>query len=157
MLIAYYSHSGNTRAVANQLHEMVGGDIVELQTVTAYPDSYEEATKQAKDELRSGFMPPLKTKIKDIASHEVVFVGSPNWWGTFAAPVKTFLSEYDLSGKTIIPFITHAGSGLGHGVEDIVKLCPRSIVLDGLAIWGREAENSREALTAWLRGLEMLG
>ena len=153
VLIIYYSRSGNTREIANQIHERVGGDIIELQTVEPYPDEYEEVTKQAKQELNSGFKPALKTKVEKIGSYDVIFVGSPNWWGTIAAPVKTFLSEYDLSGKTIVPFITHGGSGLGRSVTDIATLCPNSTILDGLAVWGKNAKTAQNDVSAWVRRL----
>jgi flavodoxin len=155
VLIIYYSRSGNTREIANQIHERVGGDIIELQTVEPYPDEYDAVTKQAKQELNSGYKPALKTKVESVGSYDVIFVGSPNWWGTIAAPVKTFLSEYDLSGKTIVPFITHGGSGLGRSVTDISKLCPKSSVLDGLAVWGRDAKTAQNQVSEWVRKIKI--
>ncbi|HQB29391.1 MAG TPA: flavodoxin [Syntrophales bacterium] len=155
VLIVYFSRTGNTREIAHQIHEMAGGDIVELRTVEPYPNAYNEVVEQAREELRSGFKPALKTKVERIGSCDVVFVGSPNWWGTIAGPVKTFLSEYDLSGKTVIPFITHAGSGLGGSVADIAALCPNSTIPDGLAVWGENAKNARNDVSAWLSGLGM--
>lgn len=155
VLIVYFSRTGNTREIARQIHEMVGGDIVELETVEPYPEAYNAVVEQAREELRSGFKPPLKTKVENIGTYDVVFVGSPSWWSTIAAPVKTFLSEYDLSGKTIAPFVTHAGSGLGRSVADIAALCPNSTVPDGLAVWGENAKNARNDVSAWLRGLGM--
>ena len=153
VLIVYYSRTGNTREIANQIHESVGGDILELQPVEPYPDDYEAIKKRAKEELNSGNKPALKTKVEKIGSCDVVFVGTPIWWGTIAAPVKTFLSEYDLSGKTILPFITHAGSGLGRSVTDIATLCPNSTILDGLAVWGKSAKTANKDVSAWVRRL----
>lgn len=89
VLVVYYSRSGNTREIANQIHMLVGGDIVELQTVNPYPTEYRATTEQAKQELQSGYRPPLKTKISNIASFDIIIVGSPCWWGTFAMPVWT--------------------------------------------------------------------
>jgi flavodoxin len=153
VLTIYFSRSGNTREIANQIHEIVGGKIVELETVKPYPDEYNAVTKQAKEELNSGYKPPLKTKVKNIGAYDVIFVGSPNWWSTIASPVRTFLSEYDLSGKTIAPFITHAGSRLGRSTADISMLCPKSTILDGLAIWGKDAKNAQNEVSAWVRVL----
>lgn len=150
-LIVFYSRSGNTRALAGQLQALTGGELVELETVQPYPEEYRAVTEQAKRELASGFKPPLKTTINDIQAYDVIFVGSPNWWGTVAGPVRTFLSEHDLSGKTIAPFITHEGSALGRSVADIKKLCPRSTVVDGLAVRGSRAASAREEADAWLR------
>ena len=155
MLITYYSRTGNTREIANQIHERVGGEIIELQTVEPYPEDYEAVKKQAMQELNSGFKPALKTKVKKIGSYDVIFVGTPIWWGTIAAPVKSFLSEYELSGKTIVPFITHAGSGLGRSVTDISKLCPKSTLLNGVAIWGRDATNAQNEVSEWLRQIKI--
>ncbi len=111
ILVVYFSYSGNTREIANQIHESVGGDIFEIQTVDPYPSNYDAVVKQAKQEKEWGYKPALKTKIENIESYDVIFIGSPIWWGTIPQPVVTFLSEYNLSGKTIVPFCTHAGSG----------------------------------------------
>ncbi len=153
MLITYYSRTGNTREIANQIHERVGGEIIELQTVEPYPEDYEAVKKQAMQELNSGFKPALKTKVKEIGSYDVIFVGTPIWWGTIAAPVKSFLSEYELSGKTIVPFITHAGSGLGRSVTDISKLCQKSTLLDGVAIRGRDVKTAQSKVSEWLQSI----
>jgi flavodoxin len=155
VLIIYYSRSGNTRELANQIHERVGGDIIELQTVKPYPDEYDAVTKQAKEELDSGSKPALKTKVEKIGSYDVIFVGTPIWWSTIAAPVKTFLSEYDFSGKTIVPFCTHGGSGLGRSVTDIATLCPNSTILDGLAVWGKNAKTAQNDVSEWLRKIKI--
>ncbi|MEM2930811.1 MAG: flavodoxin [Thermoproteota archaeon] len=103
-LIVYYSWSGNTRRIARIIHKLVSGDIVELEPVNPYPQSYNATVEQAKREIQSGYKPPLKTKIDNIEHYEIIFIGSPNWWGSLAPPVASFLSQYDLSGKTIIPF-----------------------------------------------------
>jgi len=157
VLVVYYSRTGNTREVANQIHQAVGGGIVAIETVTPYPSDYKETTTKAKQELESGYKPPIKTKITDIASYDVVFLGSPNWWGTIATPVMTFLSEHDLSGKAIAPFITHGGSALGRSVADIGKLCPQATILDGLAVWGKDAKTAQKDVATWLRKLGMMG
>jgi flavodoxin len=151
ILVAYFSHSGNTREIAAQIHKSVGGDIFEIQAVKPYPSDYDAVVEQAKQELNSGYTPVLKTKTEDITSYDVVFVGFPIWWSTFPAPVRTFLSEYDFSGKTIVPFCTHAGSGLGRSVTDISKLCTRSALLDGIGIWGRDVKTAQEKVSEWLR------
>jgi len=152
-LVVYYSRTGNTREIASQIHKKIGGDIVEIQPVESYPDDYNACTKQAKQELNSGHKPALKTKFENIGAYDVIFVGSPNWWSTIAAPVKTFLSEYDLSGKTIVPFITHEGSGLALSVTDIATLCPNSTVLDGLAVRGGSSRTAQNIVSEWLRKL----
>jgi flavodoxin len=151
ILIVYYSRTGNTRELANQIHKIVGGDILELQPVEPYPEDYEAAKERASQELKSDSKPALKTKVKDIWAYDVIFVGTPIWWGTMAAPVKTFLSQFDLSGKTIITFCTHEGSGLGRSVADISKLCPKSILLEGIAIRGSDVKTAQSKVSEWLQ------
>ncbi len=155
VLVPYFSHSGNTREIANQIHKSVGGDTFEIQAVKLYPDDYDACVKQAKQELDSGYKPALKRKIENIESYDVVFIGYPIWWGTIPAPVRTFLSEYDFSGKTIVPFCTHEGSGLGQSVTDISKLCPKSTLLDGMAIWGRDLKTAQNKVFEWLQKIKI--
>jgi len=155
ILVAYFSHTGNTREIANQIHKKVGGEIFEIQSVNPYPDDYDTVVKQAREELDSGYKPALKTTVANIGSYEVIFIGYPDWWGTFPAPVKTFLSAYDFSGKVIVPFCTHEGSGLGRSVADISKLCPTSKLLEGLAIRGSTVKTAQDKVSEWLRRINI--
>lgn len=155
VLVVYYSRSGNTRAVAQAVHQRVGGDLVELLTVDPYPEDYQATTAQAKKELQSGYRPPLQTKIGRMDDYGVIFVGSPCWWGTVATPVITFLSEYDFSGKTIVPFMTHEGSGLGRTVAHIKSLCPGARVTEGLAVRGGRAHDAGARVDRWLHEIGM--
>ena len=151
ILVAYFSYSGNTREIANQIHKSVGGDIFEIQVVKPYPDDYDVVVKQARQELKSGYKPALKTKVENIKPYDLVFIGYPNWCSTIPAPVRVFLSEYDFSGKTIIPFCTHEGSGLGRSATDISKFCPKSTLLDGVAIRGSDVNTAQNKVSEWLR------
>lgn len=156
ILIAYFSHSGNTREVANQIKDATGAAVFEIKPVTDYTKGYDDLTKQAKKELETGYKPTLKTEVTNIEQYEVIFIGSPCWWSTVAPPVMTFLSSYDLSGKTIIPFMTHGGSGMGHSESDIKKLCPESTLLKGLPIRGNAVKQARNDVTKWLRELKII-
>ncbi len=155
-LVVYYSQTGNTRAVAKHIRDLTNGDLVELVPVDPYPDDYSATTQQAKRELQSGYKPPLQTKVENLAAYDIICVGSPNWWNTVAGPVKTFLSDYDLSGKTLAPFITHGGGGVGRSVADIEKWCPHSTVTKGLAVSGYNAATSKADVAAWLNTLGLL-
>ena len=155
VLVTYFSRSGNTRAMAQQIQKIMGGDIFEIETVTPYPLEYDAVTKQAKQELEAGVKPPIKSKIDNIKDYDIIFVGSPNWWSTIAPPVMTFLAEHDLSGKTIVPFITHAGSGMGRSAADIKKLAPQATVRGGLALWGRDVKSSQDQVATWLQELKL--
>lgn len=156
ILVVYYSYSGNTQIVAKQIQKGTGGDIFELQTVNAYPKEYQAVVDQAKKEVNSGYKPALKAKVQDISQYDIIFIGSPCWWNTFAPPVRTFLTSYNLSGKTIVPFMTHEGSGMGRTEADIKKLCPKSTVLDGLAIRGGSVKSAEAEVTSWLKKIGML-
>ncbi len=148
VLIVYYSHSSNTGKIAREIHKAVGGDLVEIEPVEPYPNDYNAVVEQARQELSSGYQPQLRTKIESLAGYDTVFVGSPNWWHTIAPPVITFLSESDLSGKIIIPFITHGGGGLGRSADDIAWLCPQANVLESLAVFGADSEAAQKWLSA---------
>lgn len=153
VLVIYFSHTNNTKEIANQIHNATGGDIFEILPLNDYPTDYRQTTEQAKQEIKEGYKPALKSKIDTIDQYSVVFVGSPCWWSTIAPPVASFLSENNLSGKKIIPFMTHAGSGLGHSVEDIKEMLPNSTVLDGKAFWGKNAKNANDEVNEWVKGL----
>ena len=153
ILIVYYSRSGNTRAIANLIHQEVGGTLHEIQPEVPYPSSYNAAVDQAKKEIQAGYRPALQSTLDQVESYDTVFVGSPNWWSTIAPPVATFLSEHDWSGKTIVPFCTHGGGGLGRIGQDIAKLCPQSTILSGLEIYGSGTGNVQAKVSAWLRNI----
>jgi flavodoxin len=155
ILVAYFSHSGNTRVIANQIHEKVGGDIFEIVTVNPYPTDYDTVVDQAKQEQEDNYRPELATEVENMDSYDVVFIGYPNWWGTRTMPVFSFLEEYDFSGKIIIPFCTHEGSGLGRSVEDITKICRQSTIQKGLAIRGSSVETAQDDVSEWLHEIGM--
>lgn len=153
ILVVYFSHSGNTRKIANLIHQEVGGTIHEIQPQAPYPDSYDVVVDQAKKEIQAGYKPALRSILDHIESYDTIFVGSPNWWSTIAPPVATFLSAYDLSGKTIAPFCTHGGGGLGRINQDIARLCPQSTVLSCFGIYGSGTGNVRTEVSTWLRNI----
>ena len=136
VLIVYLSRTNNTKAVAEIIHEYVGGTLVALELKNPYPEDYKAIVDQVVKENESEFLPPLKTKIDSIQKYDVVFVGFPTWGMQLPPPMKSFLNQYDLSGKTIVPFNTNAGYGIGSSFEIIKKLCPKSIVLEGFSTQG---------------------
>jgi len=150
ILIVYFSHSGNTQNIANLIHQQVGGTIHQIVPAAPYPKSYNVVVDQAKKEIQAGYKPALQSICDQIESYDTIFVGSPNWWSTIAPPVATFLSIYDLAGKTIVPFCTHGGGGLGRIEQEIAKICPRSTTLSCLDIYGSGAGNAQAKVAAWL-------
>ena len=155
-LVTYFSHSGNTREIALQIKAATGADIFDIVPVSPYPTNYGAVVEQAKRELKADYRPELKAAISNIASYDVIFVGSPCWWSTIAPPVMTFLSSLDFSGKTIVPFITHEGSGLGKSVQDVKRLAPGAAVLEGQSFRGKDVKNARNDVVKWLREIKLL-
>lgn len=153
VLVAYFSYSGNTRKIARQIQKQSGGDIFEIQPVTDYPASYNKVLDRAKQEIKSGAKPLLRKQVVDMNHYETIFLGFPNWWNTFPAPVNTFLAEYDWNGKTIIPFCTHGGGGTGRSLSDIKRICSDSTIMDGLSIPGDEASHQNPEITALINQL----
>lgn len=129
-LVTYFTLTGNTEKAAKIIQEKTGGDLYQIELVTPYPTEYKEQTKLAKEELNSGYLPPIKPLPENMAEYDVVFVGSPVWWGTMATPVRTFLNSGALSGKTVIPFVTHGGGGADNSFSDTAKLCKGCTVIE---------------------------
>jgi len=135
-LIVYLSRTNNTKAIAEIIHNNLGGTLVALELEKPYPENYKATVQQVVDENASGYLPPLKTKIDSIEKYDVVFVGFPTWDMQLPPPMKSFLHQYNLSGKTVIPFNTNAGYGVGSGFQTVKELCPKSKVLKGFSIKG---------------------
>jgi flavodoxin len=144
---------GNTEVVANMIQKKTGGDMFHIEPVTAYPKDYTETTEVAKKELHAKARPKLKGQVKDMGAYDIIFLGYPNWWGTPPMPVFTFLESYDFTGKTIVPFCTHEGSGMGHTEQDIVRACPNATVLKGIAIHGSSVGSADPEVLRWLDNL----
>ena len=155
ILVAYYSHSGNTCKIATLIHQAVGGTLHEIQPEVPYPKSYNAVLDRAKQEIKAGYHPPLQPTPDLVTSCDIIFVGTPNWWSTIAPPIATFLSEHDLSGKTIIPFCTHGGGGLGRIDKEIRKLCPHAAFLTSFKIYGSGGQQAESEVSAWLHRLGM--
>jgi len=156
ILVAYFSHSGNTRAVAYDICKKVDGEFFEIHTVKPYPTDYNAVVDQAKREQKSDYRPELKSRLKNINQYDVIFLGYPDWWDTYPQAVKVFLSQYDFSGKIIIPFCTHEGSEFGRSIADLKKMCPNSHILEGLAIRGSAVHNSDDRIEGWLKKLKII-
>lgn len=153
ILIAYYSYSGNTAEVAKAIQAKTGGDLFEIKSDHAYPAEYRPMTEQAKKEIADGFRPKLTTKVGNIAQYDIVFLGSPNWWGTITPQVSSFLESYDLNGKTVVPFITHGGGGVQNTIRDMTAQCKGCRVeQNGWAGYGRRMSGIQD----WVDGLKLV-
>ena len=153
VLILYFSHSGNTRMLAEQIHDRVGGDMVELKPVAPYPQDYDTVVDMAQKEQRSNARPQIATEISNLDEYRTVFIGFPNWWGTIPMPFFTFLEKYNLGDRNVIPFCTHEGSRLGRSESDLKKLCPQAQILKGFEVRGSRVSGAQKDVDAWLNGL----
>jgi flavodoxin len=169
ILIVYLSRTNNTKAVAGIIQKFVGGRLVALELQTPYPENYRAIVDQVIKENDKGFLPPLKTKIDSIERYDVIFLGFPTWGMQLPPPVKSFLKQYDLGGKTIVPFNTHAGYGPGSSFQTVKEMCPNSTVLEGFStkggverdgilfvIEGEKEKQARVDIQKWLRKLALV-
>jgi flavodoxin len=136
ILIVYLTRTKNTKTVAQIIHKHIGGKLVELELQNPYPENYKAIVDQVAKENETGFLPPLKTKIDSIEKYDTVFIGFPTWGMQLPPPMKSFLSQYNLKGKTIIPFNTNAGYGIGSSFDKIKELCAECKILEGFSIKG---------------------
>lgn len=149
-LVAYFSYSGNTKSIAEKIAEKTGADMFVIDTTYDYPEEYNAVIEQAQQEQRENARPELSAAVENMADFDTVFIGYPNWWGDMPMVVYSFLDEYDLSGKTVIPFCTHGGSGLSGTVDSIKNEEPDADVKDGLAIRDNALNSSDSAIDSWL-------
>ena len=166
-LVVYYSRKGenywngsvkniskgNTEIIAEMVAELTGGDLFEIDTVEPYDADYYVCIEQAKAELKQNARPALREFPDSLDGYDTIYVGYPNWWGTMPMAMFTLLEHFDLSGKTIHPFCTNEGSGLGSSVSDLKKLCAGASVSAGLSIHGAEAAASQAKVEAWVSKL----
>lgn len=136
ILIVYLSRTKNTKAIAEIIQRNTGGTLAALELEKPYPENYQTMLQQVVAENKTGYLPPLKTKIDSLEKYDVVFLGFPTWDMKMPPPMKSFLHQYNLSGKTVIPFNTNAGYGVGSGFRTVKELCPNSRILEGFETKG---------------------
>ena len=141
--------TGNTEIAAKFISELTGAELFKLEPVKNYSLDYTECTKEAQAELRANARPEVKA-LPDISGYDTIYLGYPNWWGTCPMCVFTFIESQNWQGKTVKPFCTHEGSGMGHSESDLKKACAGADVKKGLAIHGADVPQSRESIKSWL-------
>ena len=151
MLIANFSHTGNTALVAEQIHSLTHGDMHRIRTVEVYPAEHDPCSELAGRQLRAGYRPELASRVDNMASYSIVFLGYPIWWHTMPMACWTFLESYDFTGKTIVPFCTHGGDGFANSPADIRALCPQTTVLEGYHTRNVHAGRMSRDVSDWLR------
>lgn len=168
ILVAYFSRAdenysvgfikkGNTKIIAQMIATELKADLFEISRKEPYPAEYEKTTNEARKEQQNKARPTLSETLENIDDYDVVFLGYPIWWSDFPMPLYTFLESYDFSGKTIIPFCTHEGSGFSGTVQTLQQKLIKSKVLSGFAIKGSKAQNNqasaKEDVLKWLKAL----
>ena len=169
VLIVYLSRTKNTKAIAEIIQKNVGGKLVSLELEKPYPENYRAIVDQVAKENSSGYLPPLKTKIDSLEKYDVIFLGFPTWGMQLPPPMKSFLSKHNLKGKTLIPFNTNAGYGIGSTFQIVKDLAPSSKILEGFSTQGgierdgiyfvMEGEKEKQAnveIQKWLRKIEIV-
>ena len=155
-LVVYFSWSGNTESVALEIQNQSGADTFRLVPAEPYTDDYDALLDIAQEEQRNGVRPAISGSIENFDSYEVVYLGFPNWWGDMPMIIYSFLDDYDLSGKTIVPFVTSGGSGFSNTIRTIESMEPDAEVLDGLSLGSSQAANAGDAVANWLSGLGLV-
>ena len=165
ILVAYFSlageqygvgviEEGNTSIIAKMIAEQTGADLFEIEAVNAYPETYDGLLDVSRQEMSDNARPEIVGTVDNMEDYDIVFVGYPNWWGDMPMIIYNFLESYDFSGKTVIPFCTHGGSGLS-GTESTIADITGAEMMDGFDIAGEAAQNQRdkasEAVTEWRR------
>ena len=163
-LIAFYSRAGenyvngmlktldvgNTEVAAGMIKELTGADVFKIEQIQDYSKGYNECIAQAQSDQKRDARPELKAYPDSIDEYDTIYLGYPNYWSTMPMAVFTFLEHFDFSGKTIKPFCTHEGSGMGSSESDIKRLCPKAKVEKGLAIHGGSVNRARKDIEKWI-------
>ena len=148
-LNVYFSWSGNTEAVAQEIQRQTGADLFEIVPAEPYTDDYDELLDIAQEEQSSDARPAIADTV-DLSGYDTVYLGFPNWWGDMPMIMYTFLDEYDLSGKTIAPFNTSGGSGFSGSLDTIAEMEPDAEITEGLSLGSSEAEDCSDTVSGWL-------
>ena len=146
VLVAYFSHTGNTEAVAEQIAERTGGTLAQIQRAEEYADLQQEA----EEEILQGVRPEITVSVDNVEEYDTIFVGYPIWWDEAPAMIATFLESYDFSGKTIVPFCTSASDSIDNSLHIFSELCPEAAIAEGLTA------NDEADIEPWLQGLGLL-
>ena len=151
-LVAVFSWSGNTLAMANRVAEDLRGqaELFRIEPATPYTTNYDEMLQIAQDEQSAGTVPAIASTVSNWSEYTTVYLGFPTWWGHLPQIVKSFLAGHDCSGKVVYPFNTHAGSGFASCLSDLADACPNADIREGLSLVGESVTSSTEQIDAWV-------
>lgn len=147
---------GNAAKVAGWIQEEIGGDLFSIVVTEPYSSDYDECLGRAADEKADNARPELLYHVDNMEDYDIVFLGFPNWWYTIPMAVHTFLEEYDFSGKTVVPFVTHGTGGLASTIKDITADLPDSVtILEPIGVYRPEVDSSEQRVKEWVAGLDI--
>ena len=155
-LIVYYSLTGNTEFAAEYIQFLTSADILKLELIEPYPVEFEAVIAKLNIEREAGILPELNSRVDNLADYDIIFLGTPNWFGTLSSPLLAFLASHDLSGKTIVPFVTFGRGGFQNTITDLKNALPDSVILEEFGVAGAEVENSKEDILQWLSRIDMI-
>jgi len=149
-VVACFSRSGNTRVVAGLIHRSMPSDLFQVEPAIDYPADYLETVAKARQERDDGVEPALRTRIVDIDRYDAVYLGFPIWGETAPPIIRSLLSQHDMSGKTIVPFITHGGYGVGSSLRVLARHAPNARILEAFVMQADQERKTMESVNAWL-------
>lgn len=147
---------GNAAKIAAWIQQEVGGDLFSIVVSEPYSSDYDECLERAADEKAADARPALSTHVNSMEDYDIVFLGFPNWWYTLPMAVLSFVEEYDFSGKTVVPFVTHGTGGLSSTIRDLTAALPKdAVILNPIGVYRPEVDQSQPAVQAWIAGLDL--
>lgn len=149
-LVAYFSRSGNTRVIAGLIHRSTPSDLFEILPAVDYPADYLETVAKARQQCDDGIEPALRARVPDVARYTTIYLGFPIWGETAPPLIRAFLSQHDLGGKTIVPFITHGGYGVGSSLRVLASHAPKASILKAFVMEADQERRTMETVNAWL-------
>lgn len=153
-LVVYFSRTGNTRVIANQIRRALGAVMFEIHRATAYPEDYQETVEQARRERDNGIRPELRAVVTDIGQYDTIYLGFPIWGETAPPVIRSFLAGHDLAGRTLVPFITHGGYGPGDSLSVLRAHAPKARLVDkGFVMQDTQEKQTLQRVTDWLKNM----
>ena len=145
-----YLSMGNTEKIARMIVEIRGADLFKIEQKVPYAADYNTCIEEAKKDLKENVRPELVSTLDNMDEYDEIYIGFPNYWGTMPMAVFTFLEQFDWSGKTVHPFVTHEGSGFGKSKADLENVCKGAVFTKGLAISGSSVDHARTEVEGWV-------
>lgn len=151
VLVLFYSETGTTKMVAEEIQKQIGADIESIEAVEPYTGNFQETIQRGQREMQTGQLPALKPLTKKIADYDVIFLGYPIWFGTYAMPIATLVKEQNFAGKTIVPFCTFGSGGLNTSTDNLKKALPQANIVKGYGLRTARVSAAKKELDRFLK------